>query len=228
MLPFYTFEGPEGSGKSTQVQNLHRELAADWDVLAVREPGGTELGELVRSLLLDREGLNIRPRAETLLFAAARAQLVETVIRPALEAGKVVLCDRYTDSTLAYQGYGHGQSLAPLRDLNDYATAELQPALRFYLNLDPGTGLRRIREGCRVADIAPRGWNRMDALDLSFHERVHAGYAELIRQNPKQWVCVDASLSPADIQERLAKRIRESIVDAPARARKAGLQTEES
>ena len=154
--PFFTFEGPEGSGKSTQIQLLYENLSPYYDVLVVREPGGTRIGESVRTLLLNTGGINIGPRAETLLFAAARAQLVEEVIGPALEAGKVVLCDRYTDSTLAYQGYGRGQNLAPLKSLNAYATRDLEPCLRFYLNLPPEEGLSGF--GRRACDAAlPNG-----------------------------------------------------------------------
>ena len=206
MHPFFTFEGPEGSGKSTQIQLLYENLLPYYDVLVVREPGGTRIGESVRTLLLNTGGINIGPRAETLLFAAARAQLVEEVIGPALEASKVVLCDRYTDSTLAYQGYGRGQNLAPLKSLNAYATRGLEPCLRFYLNLPPEEGLKRIRETRMRRSSSERDWNRMDAQDLSFHQTVHSGYLELIRENPVQWECLDATLEPAELQRKISRK----------------------
>ena len=206
MQPFFTFEGPEGSGKTTQIQLLYDDLKAYYDVLVVREPGGTKIGENIRTLLLNTAGMDISPRTETLLFAAARAQLVEEVIGPALETGRVVLCDRYTDSTLAYQGYGRGQDLAPLRTLNAYATASLQPCLRFYLNLPPEEGLKRIQETRMSRGLSPRDWNRMDAQDLAFHRSVHAGYLELIKENPTQWECLDANLDPAVLQQQISRK----------------------
>ncbi len=198
MQPFFTFEGPEGSGKTTQIQLLYEELAPYYDVLVVREPGSTRIGEHIRTLLLNPASRDIHPRTETLLFAAARAQLVAEVIGPALAAGRVVLCDRYTDSTLAYQGYGHGQELAPLRALNAYATAGLEPCLRFYLNLPPEEGLQR--------NYSTRAWNRMEAQELAFHRSVHAGYLALIRENPAQWVCLDATLDPAELQRQISRK----------------------
>lgn len=206
MQPFFTFEGPEGSGKTTQIQLLHADLSAYYDVLVVREPGGTKLGESIRTLLLNTGSIDINPMTETLLFAAARSQLVEEVIRPALKAGKVVLCDRYIDSTLAYQGYGRGQDLAPLRALNTYATGGLLPSLRFYLNLSPEEGLRRIQETRLRHSFSNRDWNRMDAQDLEFHRSVHSGYLELVRENPNQWECLDATLEPGELQQRISRR----------------------
>lgn len=205
--PFFTFEGPEGSGKTTQIQLLYEDLATYYDVLVVREPGDTKIGENIRTLLLNTAGLDIGSRTETLLFAAARAQLVEEVIGPALAAGRVVLCDRYTDSTLAYQGYGRGQDLAPLRALNAYATAGLQPCLRFYLNLPPEEGLKRIQATRLSRSLSPRDWNRMDAQDLAFHRAVHEGYLALIEENPAQWECLEARLDPTVLQRQISRKI---------------------
>lgn len=206
MQPFFTFEGPEGSGKTTQIQLLHEDLSVYYDVLVVREPGGTKLGESIRTLLLNTGSIDINSKTETLLFSAARSQLVEEIIRPALEAGKVVLCDRYIDSTLAYQGYGRGQDLAPLRALNTYATGGLVPCLRFYLNLSPEEGLRRIQETRLRHSFSNRDWNRMDAQDLEFHRSVHAGYLELVKENPTQWECLDATLEPEILQQRISRK----------------------
>lgn len=143
MSLFITFEGPEGSGKTTQIRLLADALTRrGLRVLATREPGGTRIGNAIRDLLLDSAHTEMSFRAETLLFQAARAQIVNEVIRPALAAGQVVLCDRYADSTLAYQGYGHGQTLEPLRRLGDYATNGLTPTLTIYLDIDVRAGLR--------------------------------------------------------------------------------------
>lgn len=184
---FITFEGPEGSGKTTLLRWLTERLREQGHpVLATREPGGTRIGNAVRAILLDPAHTEMSPRAETLLFNAARAQLVDQVIRPALANGRIVLCDRYADSTLAYQGYGHGQSLDELRRLIHYATGGLIPDHTIYLDLPPEVGLRRRR---RQEDLE---WNRLDAQTLAFHERVRRGYLELAAAEPSRWLVVDA------------------------------------
>lgn len=183
---FITFEGPEGSGKTTQIRLLTEALrAAGHGVLATREPGGTRIGNAVRSVLLDPEHVEMSPRAETLLFNAARAQIVDQVIRPALAQGQIVLCDRYADSTLAYQGYGHGQELGELRALIDYATGGLKPDLTLYLDIPVEDGLRR-KLGAGAEE-----WNRLDAKQVSFHETVRAGYMQLIAAEPERWHRID-------------------------------------
>src|SRR5690606_9930484 len=138
-----------------------------------REPGGTPIGNAIRALLLDPAHTEMSARAETLLFNAARAQIVDQVIRPALTRGQVVLCDRYADSTLAYQGYGHGQSLEALHRLAEYATGGLIPDLTIYLDIDPEEGLRRKLAG------AGEEWNRMEQKTLAFHQTVRRGYLAL-------------------------------------------------
>ena len=155
MSLFITFEGPEGSGKTTQIGLLAAALTAcGQSVVTTREPGGTRIGDAVRSVLLNAQHTEMSERAEALLFNAARAQLVDQVIKPALVRGETVLCDRYGDSTLAYQGYGHGQPLDPLRQLITYATRGLTPDLTIYLDLDVRKGLARKRAG------AAEEWNR--------------------------------------------------------------------
>lgn len=186
MSLFITFEGPEGSGKTTQIRLLTERLrAAGHGVLATREPGGTRIGNAVRSVLLDPEHVEMSPRAETLLFNAARAQIVDQVIRPALTEGLIVLCDRYADSTLAYQGYGHGQALDELKALIDYATGGLKPDLTLYLDIPVEDGLRR-KLGAGAEE-----WNRLDAKQVSFHEMVRAGYMQLIAAEPERWHHID-------------------------------------
>jgi len=196
---FITFEGGEGSGKSTQIARLAERLRAGGrDPVVTREPGGTPLGEGIRALLLDPA----RPPdalTEALLMVAARAELVARVIRPALARGQVVLCDRYADSTLVYQGAGRGLDRALLRSLNDAATGGLTPDLTLLLDLDPAIGLSR-----RSAAGEP---NRLDREPEAFHARVRAAYLELSREEPARWVALDATLP----SETLVLRIAETV-----------------
>ncbi len=203
---FITFEGPEGSGKTTQITLLADHLSKQGEaVLMTREPGGTAIGDAIRTVLLTPQHTEMSPRAETLLFNAARAQIVDEVIQPALAAGQIVLCDRYADSTLAYQGYGHGQALAPLRTLGDYATGGLTPDLTLYFDIDPEAGLQRKRHG----DVEE--WNRMEERALAFHQAVRAGYLALAAADPARWIVIDATQSPeaiqAEIRALLARRL---------------------
>jgi len=199
---FITFEGPEGSGKTTQIRLLADALTRrGLRVLATREPGGTRIGNAIRDLLLDSAHTEMSFRAETLLFQAARAQIVDEVIRPALAAGQVVLCDRYADSTLAYQGYGHGQTLEPLRRLGDYATNGLTPTLTIYLDIDVRAGLARKRAG------AAEEWNRMENHALAFHQRVRDGYLALAAADRPRWLVIDAAQLAEAIHMQLRARI---------------------
>ena len=180
-----TLEGGEGSGKSSQADalaTLTREH--DYDVTITREPAGTELGEIVKGIF--QRGVTVTPEAELLLFEAARAQHVQEVIRPALERGEVILCDRYTDSTLAYQGYGRGLSLDHLGAVNHIATGGLPPHFTILLDLPPEIGLAR-------KDHEPLG-DSIGKESLEFHQRVRVGYLELAQREPIRMVVVDASL----------------------------------
>jgi dTMP kinase len=177
------FEGVEGSGKSTQLELLRRVLEGRGrEVVVTREPGGTPAGERVRSVLLDPE-VELHPRAEALLFAAARAELVEAVIRPALERGAVVLCDRYLDSSLAYQGAARGLGQGPVEEVNRFATGGLLPDLVVLLDLDPAAGLRR-RAGAL---------DRIEAQALGFHRRVRQAFRDLAAADPARFSVVDAT-----------------------------------
>ncbi|MDR3576739.1 MAG: dTMP kinase [Anaerolineaceae bacterium] len=198
---FITLEGPDGSGKTSQIGPLVEFLRQKgYQVLTTREPGGTEISNQVRAILMDLKNKGMNPRTEILLFCAARAQLVEEVIRPHLSQGEIVLCDRYADSTLAYQGYGHGVDLDFLRRLLDFTTGGLWPDLTLLLDIDPEQGLRRRRVG-------DAEWNRLDDYALSFHRRVQAGYHELVRRDPQRWRVIDASQSSDKVQISLQDAI---------------------
>lgn len=201
---FITLEGPEGSGKSTQIKHLAKRLEEmGYSVITTREPGGTPIGDQIRQVLVRMENKELHPRTEILLFLAARAQLVEQVIKPALQDGKIILCDRYGDSTLAYQGYGHGLDLEQLRWMLDFATDHLKPDLTILLDLDVKTGLMRKK--------AEDEWNRLDAYEALFHERVREGYLQLAREEPERWRIVDASQAIDAVQEDLFRIILDAL-----------------
>jgi len=196
---FITFEGPDGSGKTTQIRRLAEWLGARGaDVLLTREPGGTEISEQIRGILHDLKNKAMQPRAEILLYSAARAQLVAEKIRPHLEKGGIVLCDRYADSTLAYQGYGHGLDLETLRLITAFATDRLRPDLTLLFDVDAETGLRRRLSGGGE-------WNRLDAYALAFHQRVRAGFLELARAEPDRWVTLDAAQDVARLEAEVQR-----------------------
>ncbi len=193
---FITFEGPEGSGKSTQIRLLAERLTArGLNVIALREPGGTAIGDQIRDVLHDMKNQEMDPRTELLLYSASRAQIVAQVIRPHLAAGGIVICDRYADSTMAYQGYGHGLDLDTLRLITEFATAGLKPDLTIYLDIDAEQGLAR-------RNASGEEWNRMDALHLDFHQRVQAGYQALIAADPERWVKIKAD-QPVEVVQQL-------------------------
>ena len=204
-MTFITFEGIEGSGKTTQIRLLmawFQEIGQQ--ALLTREPGGTRIGEQVRSILLSRENTEITPETEILLFSAARAQIVRELIRPRLQDGWVVVCDRFADSTLAYQGYGQGLPLDDLLRITQFATGGLWPDLTIYLDLDVETGLRR-------KAATPEEWNRMEAKEVAYHQRVHEGYRALAAQNPERWLVLDAQQPVQRIQQQIQERIAELI-----------------
>jgi dTMP kinase len=194
---FITLEGPEGSGKTSHMIPLAEYLRQrGYEVLTTREPGGTAISDQVRTILTRMENKAMNPRTEILLFCAARAQLVDEVIRPHLAQGRVVLSDRYADSTLAYQGYGHGFDLEFLRRLLDFATGSLWPDLTVLLDIPSDAGLHRKRS-------AGGEWNRLDDYALSFHKRVRQGYLQMADLEPERWQVIDASQSFDDVQSEL-------------------------
>jgi len=183
---FITFEGPEGGGKTTQQERLRCYLEEKGLApLCLREPGATIVSERIRALLLDGDVGDLSGRAEALLFCAARAELVAQAIRPALQVRRIVLCDRYADSTLAYQGYGQGLPLAELRAVNDFATGGLRPHLTFCLDVPVELGLSRKRS-------TDEG-NRMETMAIAFHERVRQGFLDLAAGELRRWRLIDAT-----------------------------------
>jgi dTMP kinase len=193
---FITLEGPEGSGKTSHIPPLVEYLRGKGHtVFPTREPGGTSIGEQIREVIHNLKNVEMHPRTETLLYQAARAQIVEQVFKPRLQAGEIVISDRYYDSTIAYQGYGHQQDLEQVRGLVKYATGGLVPDLTILLDVDVEEGLRRKKKD--------NEWNRLDAYTVEFHQRVHAGYAEMVKQEPNRWVVVDANQKWEAVQEEL-------------------------
>ncbi len=200
---FVTLEGPDGSGKTTQEKLLTEYLQArGLSVVCTREPGGTEIGEQIREVIFSKKSDAIRDETEVLLFSAARAQIVGQLIRPALDAGKIVLCDRYADSTLAYQGYGLGLDLGALRAITRFATGGLVPDLTFYIDVPVEDGLARKRGG----DV-----NRLDEKDVAYHQRVRAGYLEMARQEPGRWVVIDGTQPREQVQQQIRERLEREL-----------------
>jgi dTMP kinase len=203
---FITLEGPEGSGKSSQIPALVEYLRQQGhQVHATREPGGTPIGDQVREVIMSMRNTAMNPRTETLLFCAARAQLVAEVIRPRLARGEIVLSDRYADSTLAYQGYGHGNDLDVLRGLLHFATGGLWPDLTLLLDLPVETGIQR-------KQVGGSEWNRMDAHEMAFHQRVRRGFLEMSAADPQRWQVIDATQPREMVQLALRASILNRMV----------------
>ena len=197
---FITLEGPDGAGKSTQAKLLEARIrVVRPDVLFTREPGGTVLGEQIRNVLMNAPVGSHDGLSDALLFNAARARQVSEVIGPALESGRVVVCDRFSDSTLAYQGYGDGVPLDSLRRLKLIAIGDITPDRTILVDLPVAAGLKR-RETGSSADLT-RFETDEEAHGTSFHERVRSGYLEMAQQEPARWRVVDGSASPESVAE---------------------------
>ncbi|CAN5262132.1 dTMP kinase [soil metagenome] len=204
---FITLEGPDGAGKSSQAELLAADLReAGLTVVLTREPGGSTLGERIRQVLLDNQSKQHHPLADALLFNAARRQLVSEIIEPALAAGAVVICDRFADSTLAYQGFAGRVPLATLRQIAEYATSGLRPVRTVLLDLPPDAGLARRAHG--PADGLTR-FELDPAHDLGFHQRVRDGYLQLASEEPDRWRVVDAARD----SEQVARDVRQAVSD---------------
>jgi dTMP kinase len=195
---FITFEGGEGCGKSTQARLLRDNLEQqNIPVVLTHEPGGTSLGTEIRKLLKRKRDSSIAPQAELFLFAASRVQLLAELIRPALEETEVVICDRFTDSTLVYQGYGRGLDLTTVETVNNMATENLKPDLTILLDMSPEQGLAR-KQNLK---------DRFELEDLSFHHRVREGYLKMAAAEPDRWLVIDASLPKGKIAEIIWDRV---------------------
>ena len=204
---FITFEGPEGAGKTTVITKIYDRLKAEGrQVVLTREPGGIRIAEKIRMVILDTDNIEMDAKTEALLYAAARRQhLVEKVV-PALDEGVIVLCDRFIDSSLAYQGYARGLGIEEVLQINQFAIGNTMPDLTVFFDINPAEGLSRI------AQNNEREMNRLDKENVGFHERVYEGYNELIRRYPDRIVKTDASLSEKDVIENVWKIVRSQLM----------------
>jgi dTMP kinase len=208
---FITFEGIEGSGKSTQISRLLQYLAEQRrPVTLTREPGGTPIGDQVRRILLDPLNRLLDPTAELLLYAASRAQHLREVIRPALALGRIILCDRFSDATIAYQGYGRGLSVPVIRELDRIVTAGLRPRLTVLLDLPAETGLGRARG--RNTSQGLHGEARFENEDIAFHGMVRNGYLQLAKEEPERIRIVNAARPPEEVQKDI-RTIVDEVLD---------------
>lgn len=203
---FITFEGPEGAGKTTIINMVTEEfLKLGLNFISTREPGGIRIAESIRNIILNPENTEMDKRTEALLYAAARRQHLAEKVLPALEEGKIVLCDRFIDSSLAYQGVGRGIGIDEIYKINEFAINGLMPNLTIYFDLDPKVGLQRVHQ----AD--EREINRLDLEELDFHLKVQSGYSEIIKREPNRFKVIDASKSIEEVYEATLHAILEKI-----------------
>jgi len=207
---FLSFEGGEGSGKSLQAKRLSELLQGRGrEVVLTREPGGTAAGERIREIVLHAQEIALSPEAQVLLYSTARAQNVREVIEPALDAGKIVIADRFFDSTMAYQGYGHGVSLEHIRAVTALACGTVIPDRTFLLDIPVDIGLGR--SGWR----AQSKWDRFEVLDTAFHTRVREGYLRLAAAEPKRWAVINADRDESSIAQDVRREV-DALLGAPA------------
>ncbi len=203
---FITIEGGEGAGKSTLIERLAHILRQEGrEVVVTREPGGIPIAEKIREVILDRAHTAMDARTEALLYAAARRQHLAEKVEPALAQGKVVLCDRFVDSSLAYQGYARGLGMDAVWEINRFAVQDTMPDATIYMDVSPETGL------ARIAQAAEREVNRLDLERKSFHEKVREGYLLLMEQFPERIVRIDAEAKPEEALERVLSILRDRI-----------------
>jgi dTMP kinase len=210
---FITFEGPEGSGKTTQIERLAEWLRSTGrEVVVTFEPGGTQIGERIRALLFDLAHGEMTARTELLLINAARAQHVEQVIEPALAAGKTLLCDRFAESSLAYQGFGRELGVDAVAPICEFASGGLRPDLVLLLDLDVETGLQRNRKLDKAGTgTAASKTNRFEAESLAFHQRVREGFLYLAEREPDRFAVVDATVPPDELEATIKKIVTERL-----------------
>lgn len=200
---FITVEGTDGSGKTTQFRLIRDYLREKgFDIVAVRDPGGTEIGEKIRGIILDPENTEMEDRTELLLYTASRAQLVAQIIRPALDEGKVVVCDRFIDSNVAYQGYGRGQSPQFIFEINNTVTDSLCPDLTFFFDIDPKIAITRLQNAA----------DRLEKENIDFHKRVYEGYCKIASENPERVKRINCMKSIEEVFENVKEYLDEIIV----------------
>ncbi len=199
---FITFEGGEGSGKTTLIKNIFDNLKQSHPTIATREPGGSMIAEAIRDIILNPKYEGVTPYTEALLLAASRAQHLDEVIIPSLKKGHIVLCDRYLDSSLAYQGYARNLGIEFVLSINQYATMHM-PDLTFYIDLDPSIGMKRIKGRSK--------YDRLDQETTQFHNKVRQGYLELVRLYPKRIAMINGNDSIENITNQILKMIKEKI-----------------
>ncbi|MDS1029761.1 dTMP kinase [Bacillota bacterium LX-D] len=205
---FITIEGPDGAGKSTQANLLSKYFQSlGFQVVLTREPGGTPLAEKIRDLLLDPENIKMKPLTEVLLYAASRAQHVGELIYPALEAGKIVISDRFSDSSVVYQGVGRGLNKKQIQQINSYAALGLQPDLTILLDLDPAKGLERLK--CRYK--GRQCLDRLEQESLDFHRRLRAGYLALAEEEPKRIKIIGAEGTIEEIHRLVRSLVQDFL-----------------
>lgn len=204
---FITFEGGEGSGKTTIIETLKKELMTlGFDVIQTREPGGSRIAEQIRKVILDKENTELDPLAEALLYAASRRQHLKEVVIPALQTEKIVLCDRYIDSSLVYQGYARGIGIEEVYEMNQFATNGLLPNLTLLIDLDPNKGLERIKYNQREV-------NRLDLEQLSFHEKVRCGYLEVQKRFPNRIKLIDGARTLEAVYQDVLQEVKQILQD---------------
>lgn len=203
---FITFEGPDGSGKSTIIKKVYEKLVNDgFDIVLTREPGGTPIAEKIRDIILDNSNVALDARTEALLYAASRRQHLVEKIRPALKEGKIVLCDRFLDSSLAYQGGGRNLGVQNVLNINLFATENTYPDLTLFFDIDPELGLKRVsQDKKRVAD-------RLDNENENFHEKVYSTFKEIVNTNSQRIITIDASKSIEEVTECAYRTIKEKL-----------------
>ncbi len=198
---FITFEGTEGSGKTTIIENIQRDLTSlDYQVIKTREPGGSKISEEIRNVILNVDNINMDAVTEALLYAASRRQHLIEVVLPNLKAGKIVLCDRYIDSSLAYQGYARGLGIDEVYQMNQFATSGLLPNLTIYIDVNPNVGLSRIKQNHR--DV-----NRLDLENINFHDKVYNGYKLVSNKFSDRIKVIDGEKSLEEVYENVKKAI---------------------